>query len=91
MAGRKLEKNRLLGICSWAYHNITIKGGFCGACNRQLAEDEYHLYIYNVDRYWFICNSSKCKNRDFLSRKYYYEVDQKPNSHYTNGVKDYGY
>ena len=68
------------------------KGGYCGACRRNLAADEYHLYIYNVDRYFFICNSSQCKNRSFESRKYDYEVAQsKPTTHYTNGVKDYGY
>lgn len=61
---------------------VTENGGnYCTPCGRTLAEDEYHMYLYSSDRYYFRC--SHCNYTDsFL-------YDNPVSEHYTNGVRDY--
>ena len=68
-------------------------GKYCSACKEVVPEGESHSYLYSYDRYYFICNSSRCKNRNMNQKTYYKDFDNAPSEHYTikNGVKHRDY
>ncbi len=61
---------------------ISVNGGnYCDACGITIPSDEYHMFMYSSDRYYFRC--TRCYKTE--SELY----DNPVSEHYTNGIRDY--
>ncbi len=69
-------------IISIRTQNVT-SGHTCPACQKLVSENEEHTYETTKDRYYFLCNSSECKNSySTPDRTYHYDYSNGISNHY---------
>ncbi|SDI51901.1 hypothetical protein SAMN05421493_11711 [Pseudobutyrivibrio sp. 49] len=64
-------------------------GNYCPVCKKVVPAGEVHMYMWDFDRYYFLCESSSCQHRNYQDRLFYYDYNQPVSEHYTNGIRDF--
>lgn len=92
-AGSYSQKYRTCPSCkhtmsSYGYNpdmtwtTVSVNGGnYCDPCGINIPSDEYHMYLYSSDLYFFRCGN--------CGGMYSYPYNNPVSEHYTNGVRDY--
>ena len=64
-------------------------GNYCPVCDKIVPAGEVHMYMWDLDRYYFLCDSSSSKHKNYQDRAFYHDFRQPVSEHYTNGIRDF--
>lgn len=64
-------------------------GNYCPVCQKIVPQGEVHMYMWDYDRYYFLCDGARCRNINFPDRVFTHDFNLPISEHYTNGIKDF--
>lgn len=64
-------------------------GNYCPVCDKIVPKGEVHMYMWDYDRYYFLCDGSRCQKLNFQDRVFTHDFKLPVSEHYTNGIRDF--